>query len=142
MNYFIHMLLYLLRCEEYFSVIICTFYIIDCVQGLEFFHCNFYIIGLEKNHFGPKSILLCTNRKWGFLQCSCYSCKSLHYHLLIRACEGFDALQFVDWRASKPSHALQSFKNEMYRENGASRWKFCYCTQPTQAEFFIWARYI
>ena len=42
------MLLYLLRCEEYFSVIICTFYIIDCVQGLEFFHCNFYIIGLEK----------------------------------------------------------------------------------------------
>ena len=70
MNYFIHMLLYLLRCEEYFSVIICTFYIIDCVQGLEFFHCNFYIIGLEKNHFGPKSILLCTNRKWGFLQCS------------------------------------------------------------------------
>ena len=70
MNYFIHMLLYLLRCEEYFSVIICTFYIIDCVQGLEFFHCNFYIIGLEKNHFGPKSILLCTNRKWGFLQCN------------------------------------------------------------------------
>ena len=68
MNYFIHMLLYFLRLEEYFSVIICTFYIIDCVQGLEFFHCNFYIIGLEKNHFGPNSILLCTNRKWGFLQ--------------------------------------------------------------------------
>ena len=70
MNYFIHMLLYLLRCEEYFSVIKCTYYIIDCVQGLEFFHYNFYIIRLEKNHFGPKSILLCTNRKWGFLQCT------------------------------------------------------------------------
>ena len=68
MDYFIHMLLYFLRLEEYFSVIKCTFYIIDCVQGLEFFHCKFYIIGLEKNHFGPKSILLCTNRKWGFLQ--------------------------------------------------------------------------
>ena len=46
------MLLYFLRLEEYFSVIMCTFYIIDCVQGLEFFHCNFYTIGLEKNHFG------------------------------------------------------------------------------------------
>ena len=64
------MLLYLLKCEEYFSVIICTFFIIDCVQGIEFFHCNFYNIRLEKNHFGPKSILLCTNRKWGFLQWS------------------------------------------------------------------------
>ena len=53
------MLLYFLRLEEYFSVIICTFYIIDCVQGLEFFHCNFYIIRLEKNHFGPKSIQRC-----------------------------------------------------------------------------------
>ena len=87
MNYFIHMLLYLLRCEEYFSVIICTFYIIDCVQGLEFFHCNFYIIGLEKNHFGPKSILLCTNRKWGFLQCSkliCQSCLELRVTKLTR----------------------------------------------------------
>ena len=70
MNYFIHMLLYFLRCEEYFSVKICTFYNIDCVQGLEFFHCNLYIIRLEKNHFGPKSIILCTNRKWGFLQCT------------------------------------------------------------------------
>ena len=37
---------------------------------------------------------------------------------------------------------LQMFKNEMYRENGASRWKFSKCTQPTQAEFFIWTQYI
>ena len=73
------MLLYFLRLEEYFSVIICTFYIIDCVQGLEFFHCNFYIIRLEKNHFGPKSILLCTNRKWGFLQCAPYTIQLLWF---------------------------------------------------------------
>ena len=58
MNYFIHMLLYLLRLEEYFSVITCTFYIIDCLQGLGFLLCNFYILRLEINHFGPKSILL------------------------------------------------------------------------------------
>ena len=32
---------------------------------------------------------------------------------------------------------VQMFKNEMYRENSASRWKFSKCTQPTQAEFFI-----
>ena len=54
---------YLLRLEEYFSVITCTFYIIDCLQGLGFLHCNFYILRLEINHFGPKSILLCTNRR-------------------------------------------------------------------------------
>ena len=38
--------------------------------------------------------------------------------------------------------SLQMFKNEMYRENGASWWKFSKCTKPTQAEFFIWTRYI
>ena len=37
---------------------------------------------------------------------------------------------------------VQMFKNEMYRENGASRWEFSKCTQPTQAEFFIWTRHI
>ena len=40
------------------------------------------------------------------------------------------------------NYYVQLFKNEMYRENGASRWKFSKCTQPTQAEFFIWTWYI
>ena len=46
-------------------------YFLHCclLTGLGFLHCNFYILRLEGNHFGPKSILPCTNRKWGFLQC-------------------------------------------------------------------------
>ena len=42
---------------------------------------------------------------------------SLHYYLLIRACEGFDALQSTNWRASKPSPQAKTFAYWVWRSS-------------------------
>ena len=120
------MLLYFLRLEEYFSVIICTFYIIDCVQGLEFFHCNFYIIRLEKNHFGPKSMLLCTNRKWGFLQCSStfliffFSSGWLHLNFRSVIATALGRPKCINEKAHKPNYLFPPFPHCSWNSDSAS----------------------